>query len=70
MECTTNLPSNDPCPNEATHVIAWPQLQGRAMFVAPYCADHAADIECDMGGVPAAGPALDEACVPIEGIHS
>lgn len=44
-------------------------LQGRCMFVAPYCAEHAADIEVDHGGVPAAGPALADEAQLIEGIR-
>jgi hypothetical protein len=39
------------------------------MFVAPYCPEHAADIEVDHGGTPAAGPALSEEAVAIEGIR-
>lgn len=69
MNCTTNLPNNDPCPHEAKHIIAWPMLLGRSMFVAPYCDDHAADIEFDHGGVPAAGPALCDEARKIEGIR-
>ena len=69
MNCTTCLPNNDPCPNEATHVIAFPMLQGRAMFVAPYCDEHATAVAFDRGGVPAAGPALADETRLIEGIH-
>jgi hypothetical protein len=64
------LPNNESCPHEAKRIMAWPMLSGRAMFVAPYCDEHAADIKVDMGGVPAAGPALSEEAAPIEGIHS
>lgn len=69
MNCTSLQSNNDPCKRSAKHIIAWPMLSGRAMFVAPYCTDHAADIEVDYGGVPACGPALSEEAQSIEGIR-
>lgn len=69
MDCTSLLSNNDPCNKAATHIMGWPMLSGRAIFVAPYCNDHAADIEINQGGVPASGPALAEDAQSIEGIH-
>lgn len=64
LECTTNG-----CEERAARIIAWLALEGKATFVAPYCSEHAADIEVDMGGLPASGPALSDEARKIEGIR-
>lgn len=69
MDCTSLLSNNDPCPHQANHVIAVPMLSGRAVFVAPYCDEHA-DQQREYGGVAACGPALSEEVQPFEGLHS
>lgn len=65
MKCTTQA-----CRRKARKIVAWEGRGGpRAIFVAPYCAEHAADIEVDLGGRPAAGPALSDEAREIEGIR-
>lgn len=66
MQCTTQG-----CREKARRIVAWKGRGGpRAIFVAPYCENHAADIEVDMGGCPAAGPALSDSAREIEGIRT
>jgi hypothetical protein len=65
IECT-----NADCGETATRVMAWPMLAGRAMFVAPYCDDHAAEIAKGSVGVPASGPALSAEAQKIGGLHA
>jgi hypothetical protein len=65
LKCTTQG-----CRKKARKIVAWQGRGGsRAMFVAPYCANHGADVEVDLGGVPAAGPALSAEAKEIEGIR-
>lgn len=46
------------------------EAQGvRCMFVAPYCLEHAEKVEREQHGVPAAGPALSDEAVKIEGVR-
>lgn len=61
--------TNSECPEKASRVMAWSMLSGRSMFIAPYCDNHAAEVETEQGGVPASGPALSDAAAKIEGIR-
>lgn len=69
MNCTSLLGNNDPCPHEATRIIAFPMLGGTAVFVAPYCKEHAERIQAEEGGVFACGPALAPEAASIEGVR-
>jgi hypothetical protein len=61
LECTNSV-----CDSAATKIIAW-DMSGPAVFVAPYCDDHAEEVEVEQGGAPACGPALSDDAQQIEG---
>lgn len=63
MICTDST-----CAEDATRILAWP-MAGPAMFVAPYCDEHAAKVQAEQGAVFACGPALCEEAREIEGIR-
>jgi hypothetical protein len=54
------------CGDTATRIMALPMAD--AVFVAPYCDTHTAQVEQE-GAVPAAGPALSADASKIEGIR-
>jgi hypothetical protein len=63
VKCTTHG-----CDQDATRVFAW-SMRIPAVFVAPYCDKHAADVETHHNGLPAAGPAISSDCESIAGIR-
>lgn len=60
--------NNSTCSEPATRIMAWPTLDGRCLFVAPFCGRHTDEIR-GMGGLPAAGPALSAEAEKIGGIR-
>lgn len=61
LECT-----NSTCDADATGILAC-LMVGPAMYVAPYCDEHAAEIQAVQGGLFACGPALSDVARLIEG---
>lgn len=61
MRCT-----HASCEGVATKIIAR-AMTGPVFYVAPYCDNHAAEVETEHRGRPACGPALSKAASKIEG---
>lgn len=61
MTCT-----NSTCDAHATQILAW-KMTGDAVYVAPYCDDHGAEVRSEQGAVFACGPALSDDARMIEG---
>lgn len=66
MRCTYSE-----CETQATKIMAWSMGDGHkpCVFVAPYCDDHADEVEAYQGAVFACGPALSGDASKIEGIR-
>lgn len=62
--------TNSTCEATATRVMVFGMSSSRPCgYVAPYCTEHAEEVERDAGGIPAAGPALAAEVQGISGIR-
>lgn len=63
------------CGETATRIMAMPlnaetrKIIGEAVYVSPYCDEHADEVKT-LGGFPASGPALSDQAREIEGVRS